>query len=242
MVFPQATTLVNSNALVLLVLPSTNRGKNTQLYAKSPIFHLSMGAASHYQKVYIKDRQAWRTWLKNNYTQNQGIWLVYDKGAGRLLKYTDIVQEALCFGWIDSLPRLLSDTQSQILVSPRKKGSGWSAVNKKHIIELEEKYQIHPSGQKVIDEAKENGSWSKLDEAESLKPNAHFQDALHNSTEAYAFWKSLSKSAQKGVLIWMSTAKTDTTRNKRAQDWVDAALKGKDMMAWNRNAKKDIVL
>src|SRR5215510_2251814 len=90
-------------------------------------------------RVYCRDRAAWRAWLSKHHTQTHSIWLVYDKTNGstpRALSYADIVEEALCFGWIDSLPRRLSATQSMIYISPRKPRSAWSALNKSRITTL----------------------------------------------------------------------------------------------------------
>src|SRR5689334_17939199 len=81
-------------------------------------------------QVHAADRAAWRAWLSGHATGSTGVWLVYDKGPGRRLSYDDIVEEALCFGWVDSLPRRLDDTRAMLYVAPRKPRSSWSRANK----------------------------------------------------------------------------------------------------------------
>src|SRR6476469_2355295 len=117
-------------------------------------------------RVYVADRAAWRAWLAEHGTGSTGLWLVYDKGRGRRLSYDDIVEEALCFGWIDSLPRTLDDTRAMLYVAPRKPRSSWSRVNKERVERLIAAGAMTPAGLAVVEAAKAGGTWNALDRVE----------------------------------------------------------------------------
>ncbi len=171
-----------------------------------------------YPRHYFPDRAAWRVWLTAHHTQTQGIWLIYDKKVGReprLLTYADIVEEALCFGWIDSLPRKLSDTQTMLLITPRKRKSVWSKLNKTRIEALVANGLMTPAGQARIDAAKANGSWEAIDEVEALTVPDDLADALAARPGARARWDAQTVTARKGALLQISTAKTTETRARR---------------------------
>lgn len=115
----------------------------------------------HVTKFYARDRAAWRKWLIKNHDKEQSVWLVYDKkvaGKNRLLTYDDMVEEAICFGWIDSLMRSLSDIQAMQHYSKRKPKGEWSKLNKSRIEKLTKAKLMRPAGFAAISIAKENGS------------------------------------------------------------------------------------
>src|SRR5881396_3198406 len=82
-----------------------------------------------------KNRKAWRNWLEKNHAKSSGVWLIYNKkSAGKKrLEYNDAVEEALCFGWIDSTLRPLDSERYMQRFTQRKPKSGWSGLNKKRI-------------------------------------------------------------------------------------------------------------
>jgi len=87
--------------------------------------------------VLVTTREEWRAWLTANHAESGGIWLVrFKRGRGPHVTYDEVVEEALCFGWIDSLGRTLDDERSMLLLSPRKPRSAWSALNKSRIERL----------------------------------------------------------------------------------------------------------
>ncbi len=177
-----------------------------------------MPRLDHYPRHYFPDRAAWRAWLAAHHAQPQGIWLVYDKKVGRkpqLLTYADIVEEALCFGWIDSLPRKLSETQTMLLLTPRKPKSVWSKLNKTRIESLLNNGLMTAAGQAKIDVAKANGSWESLDEVEALTVPEDLADALAAIPGDRARWDALTVTARKGALQQISSAKTTETRARR---------------------------
>ncbi len=127
-------------------------------------------AAADYPRVEIESRSAWRAWLTENHASCGSIWLVtYKKASGRAaLSNDDIVEEALCFGWIDSLPRKLDEMRSMLMLWMRKPGSAWSALNKVRAERMIAAGFMQPAGLAAIAAAKADGSWSKLDSVEAL--------------------------------------------------------------------------
>lgn len=93
---------------------------------------------SEFERFYAPDRQTWRAWLEANHASSPGVWLIYyKKGSGQpRVSYDEAVEEALCFGWIDSLPNKLDEQRCMQLFSPRKPGSTWSKLNKDRVERL----------------------------------------------------------------------------------------------------------
>ncbi|MDF2460923.1 MAG: hypothetical protein K0S68_326 [Candidatus Saccharibacteria bacterium] len=169
-------------------------------------------------EYYAKDRAAWRKWLVENHDKEQAVWLVYDKGAGRTLRWEEIVQEALCFGWIDGLAGTVSDTQSKIRVTRRKPRSNWSRINKEHVEQLIAEGLMTPAGLAAIEVAKRNGSWDSLNRSDNLEVPAELQRALDDDNEAGANWSSWSESRRRILLGWIYAAKRPETTAKRVAE------------------------
>ena len=172
--------------------------------------------------VEVESRAAWRAWLAAHHQQRTGIWLVtYKKHCGdRYVPWGDIVREALCFGWIDSRTRRVDEDRTSVLVTPRKPGSVWSAINKRLIEELVETEQMTPAGQQLVDAAKADGSWVWLDEIEALVVPSDLAAAL-DSAHARAGWDALPPSQRKVLLTRIKSAKRPPTRKKRVQNAVE---------------------
>ncbi len=121
------------------------------------------------EQVEVKTRSDLRMWLQANCLQNQGVWLIkYKKTHKYYLSYEDVVEECICFGWIDSLPRKLDKQKTMLYISPRRKGSNWSKVNKERVEKLKQAGLIQEAGLIKIEQAKQDGSWSFLDDVEAL--------------------------------------------------------------------------
>ena len=177
-------------------------------------------------KVEVKTRQELRSWLQNNYAQTKGVWLItYKKKSEYYLPYQNIVKECLCFGWIDSLPRKLDDNRTMLYISPRKKGSNWSKVNKKYVAQLEKDALMHPAGLEKIERAKKDGSWSFLDDVEALILPPDLQLAFTNNPVAFNNWNNFPRSVKRGILEWIKNAKKPATRTRRIEDTVSKAKK-----------------
>jgi uncharacterized protein YdeI (YjbR/CyaY-like superfamily) len=126
--------------------------------------------SDRYPRLEIDSRKAWRDWLAANHGRSPGVWVVTYKKADpdRHVPYEAVVEEALCFGWIDSLGRRLDAARSMLLLTPRKPRSGWSRVNKRRIERLEAAGALHAAGRAVIDAARADGSWTALDASHDL--------------------------------------------------------------------------
>jgi uncharacterized protein YdeI (YjbR/CyaY-like superfamily) len=112
-----------------------------------------------------------RDWLLKNHHRKTGLWFItYKQAAGKgRIAYSDIVDELLCFGWIDSKPNALDDERSKLWIAPRKSNSGWSKINKEKIEKLIKDKRMHAAGLAKMNQAIENGSWNKLDQVENLE-------------------------------------------------------------------------
>ena len=177
--------------------------------------------------IYFADRAALREWLAEHHASHAAIWLVYDKKhvkGQRTLSYDDIVEEALCFGWIDSVARSVDATRSSVYFSPRKPKSTWSAVNKKRMPRLMEQGLMHPAGQAKIDAAKKDGSWTTLDAIEKLVVPPDLAAAFKKSPKAKANFEGFPRGARKQILYWVTSAKREETRADRVQRAVAAVL------------------
>jgi uncharacterized protein YdeI (YjbR/CyaY-like superfamily) len=177
--------------------------------------------------LYVTSRQEWRAWLEKNHAGKIEIWLVfYKKHAGvRSIPYEEAVEEALCFGWIDSLVKKVDDERYIQKFTPRKKNSTWSALNKKRVRKL-----IRHGRMKVIQESKKNGSWTKLDRVESLHTMPpDLAKAFAARAELRKAFKKLMPTAKKQFLWWIESAKRGETRSRRIRETVRLVSKGKTM-------------
>ena len=164
------------------------------------------------------DRAAWRSWLDRNHATSTGVWLIFRKGAGRQLTYNDSVEEALCYGWIDSTLNPIDATRYMQLFTPRKARSGWSRLNKRRALKLIAEGLMTAAGREKIAAAKRDGSWKALDAVESLKMPADFKAALDANRDARANYDALTASAKKRYLYWINNAKRPDTRARRVED------------------------
>jgi uncharacterized protein YdeI (YjbR/CyaY-like superfamily) len=170
-------------------------------------------------------RSDWRNWLKENHQRKQSIWLIYVKKGRQTptLSYSDAVDEALCFGWIDSTRKSLGEDEFTQFFCRRKPQSGWSKVNKQKVLDLIDQNLMTKAGLDCIEAAKLNGSWTLLDDVEELIIPADLEAALQAHAGAKDFFLSLSKSTRKQILQWVVFAKRPSTRENRIQEIASAA-------------------
>ena len=169
--------------------------------------------------VDVPDRAAWRTWLETHHTQPAGVWLtLYKKESGqRQMTYADAVEEALCFGWIDSHPRKVDASCFRLLFCQRKPKSVWSAVNKERIVRLRKAGLMMPAGEARIAAAQQNGSWAALDEVEALIVPTDLEAALAASDAARQYFQAFPPSARKQLLQHLAAARRPETRQQRIE-------------------------
>jgi len=184
-----------------------------------------------YPIVEMKTRKAWRAWLEKNHASHGPIWLAtWKKGTPHYLSYDDIVEEALCFGWIDSTARGLDEQRSMLMLAPRKPRSVWSALNKRRVAKLEEAGLMTASGRAKIEAARANGSWTALDAVEKLDMPEDLGRALGRKGRAtYDAWPPFLR---KQALYWIAQAKKPDTRARRIAEVADAARQGKRPERW----------
>ena len=174
---------------------------------------------------YAKDREEWRKWLAENHATSKSIWLIiYHKKANTSSVYYDeAVDEALCFGWIDSKPNKRDEESFFQYFSKRNPKSNWSRVNKEKVQKLLDQKLMAESGLAMIREAKKMGTWTALDEVENLVIPADLQTAFNQYTVAQKHFAAFPKSVKKSILEWIFNAKRDTTRAKRVEETASLA-------------------
>lgn len=178
--------------------------------------------------VEVLDRAAWRRWLAERHQQRDAIWLVFHKRTsdGTSPSYEEAVEEALCFGWIDSTVNRLDVRRSLQLFAPRKPRSTWSMSNKERVARLEREGLLAPAGIAAIEVAKVNGSWTALDAVERLEEPPELAAGLDADVAARENWNRFSPSSRKAILWWVTSAKRPETRAKRVEQTVRMAAKG----------------
>lgn len=182
------------------------------------------------ETFYPANQQEWRQWLEENHGSKDAVWVVMHKKASNKLSisWSDAVDVALCYGWIDSVKRSVDSESSIQFFSKRKPKSGWSKINKAKVERLIEDGLMTASGLLCIETAKQNGSWAILDEVEELTIPKDLEQALKDQPGAEPYFLSLSRSVRKAMLQWLVLAKRTETRQNRINEISQlAALKQK---------------
>ncbi len=185
-------------------------------------------------QVHAETREAWRDWLAEHHAAASGAWLVsWKQATGRpSVGYDAAVEEALCVGWVDSLPRSLDDERSMLYFAPRKPRSGWSRPNKERVARLTAAGRMRPAGQAVVDAAQADGSWSLLDEVENLVVPDDLRAALDAHAGAADHWEAFPRSAKRGILEWIVQAKRSATRTWRVEETARLAARNERATQW----------
>ena len=186
------------------------------------------------QIVRVKDRAAWRAWLEHNHDTSPGVWLVVAKKDARRpgVTYVEAVEEALCFGWIDSRPNTLDDEHYLQRLSPRRPKSVWSRPNKERIERLIAEDRMTVAGLRPIEVAKRDGSWNTLDDTDDLVVPRDLAAALAARPGAKKHFDAYPPSVKKPALYWITSAKRPETRVRRIAEVVDQASMGKRPLQW----------
>ena len=169
-----------------------------------------------------------------NHRRTNGVWLVsYKKASGKpRFEYNEAVEEALCFGWVDSKPNKLDEERSLLWFAPRKPGTGWSRPNKERIERLTQAGLMEIAGLRKVEQAKRDGSWTKLDAVEDLQIPTDLHDALAALPPAMEHFAAFPKSVKRGILEWITNAKTSSTRIKRIDETAVLARQNKRANQW----------
>lgn len=177
---------------------------------------------------YPKNTAEWRNWLMANHDKKQAVWVVFYKKISEkpTITWSQSVDEALCFGWIDSKKIAIDHEKSHQFFSKRKPKSTWSKINKDKVAQLISDGKMALAGLKCIEIAQENGSWNLLDTVDALLVPDDLEEALLSTPNAKTFFEAQSKSAKKMMLYWLVSAKTTETRSKRINLITESCQKG----------------
>jgi uncharacterized protein YdeI (YjbR/CyaY-like superfamily) len=180
-------------------------------------------------QLFCRTSSEWRSWLKANHGSVKEVWLVFLKGANadQELTYEQSLDEALCYGWIDSLIKRIDDERYARKFTPRKPVSKWSEVNKRKVTELERQGRLKAPGKAVVAAARENGCWDGLGRLPILdEPPPELAKALAGNMKARDFFMSLAPSYRTRYIMWIASAKRPEIRLKRAQEVVQRLADG----------------
>ena len=175
------------------------------------------------ESIYFKDAASWRDWLEQNHDSSSGIWQIcFKKHTGQpSVSYDEATEEALCFGWVDSLVRRLDADTYMRKYSPRKPRGNWSPSNKKRVERMIAAGKMHPAGLKLIEEAKANGKWDEpFKTINDYKLSKDFENDLQESGFAYRNYLGLPSTERKYFVAWVMSAKREETRQRRFREMI----------------------
>lgn len=185
------------------------------------------------EKLELTTREAWRAWLSENHGIKKEIWLVYNKkGSGKpSIAYNASVEEALCFGWIDSIIKKLDQNQYVRKFTPRKEVSNWSASNIKRVEKMIRAGLMTEYGLRLVEAAKASGKWDEPGRKPTLEYHIHpdFEEALRQNPSARDFFEKLAPTYQKQFIGWIQVARQDATRRKRIEESIQLLTKGEKL-------------
>jgi uncharacterized protein YdeI (YjbR/CyaY-like superfamily) len=170
------------------------------------------------KRLYVTNRDEWRSWLKENHNFKKEVWVLhYKKHTGKTsIPYDDAVEEALCFGWIDSIIKKIDDEKFVRKFTPRKRRSSWSELNKKRARKMIKEGKMTEAGMEKIAEAKKSGEWFKpASIRKELIIPSYIKEELAKNRKALEFFNSLAKSYKRNLVMWIMSAKKEETRKKR---------------------------
>ena len=181
------------------------------------------------KQVYVKSRSQWREWLTQHHDKSDGVWLVfYKKHTGKpSLAYDEAVEEALCFGWIDSIIKRIDDDRYARKLTPRKPDSLWSELNKKRIARLQKQGLMMEAGMAKVKEAKASGQWNRPDRPQlSFDIPEELASELAKNRKAREFFDRLAPSYQRQYIGWIAVAKRQETKERRLKEAIALLAKG----------------
>ncbi len=184
------------------------------------------------KEVNVRTVEEWRKWLADNHDKEAEVWLVFNKKETNIPSppYEAAVEEALCYGWIDSIIRKLSDTTYARKFTPRKIDSRWSALNRKRAERMIKAGKMTEFGMGKIEGAKANGRWYEQLEAKTeFKMPIEFRDSLAKNKRAKKNYESLAFSHRRQYLGWICTAKRPETRQRRIDEAIALLAKGEKL-------------
>ena len=184
------------------------------------------------KQLYVTDRDHWRDWLKENHATKKEIWLIYyKKHTGKAnIPYDDAVEEALCYGWIDSIIKKIDDEKYARKFTPRNNNSRWSELNKKRVQKTIKQGRMTEVGLAKIKAARKNGQWDKATSASKMPEiPLEFKKALAANKKAKEYFENLASSYRKHYVGWIASAKREQTRKKRIEEAINLLQQNKKL-------------
>ena len=184
----------------------------------------------NFDKVEISSQEELRSWLLENHTQSESVWLVtYKKSEpNKYVSRWQVLDELICFGWIDGIRRKLDDKKTMQLISPRKV-EHWARTYKQRVKKLIDEGKMHESGLKAIQVSKSNGLWNFMDDVDNLIVPEDLSGALSEFDGASEFFNSINPSSKRFALRWIKLAKTEKTRKNRIRKLATLSAKGEKL-------------
>lgn len=179
--------------------------------------------------IRAKSAKAWRKWLEKNHAKEKSRFLIIYKKSSFVpsVYYPEAVDEALCFGWIDSVPKKRDEQSYYLLFTKRQAKSNWSAVNKAKVKKLMAEGKMAAAGMAMVELAKRSGTWNALNAVDRLTLPDDFRQALNQNRQAARYWEAFPPSAKRGILEWLFSAKRPETRSKRLKEVIRLAEQNK---------------
>lgn len=177
--------------------------------------------------VYAKTRKEWRKWLEKNHGKEKSVWLIiyHKKSETPSVYYDEAVEEALCFGWVDSKANKRDDESSFLYFAQRKPKSNWSKANRERVEKLVKQGLMTPAGQAMIDLAKKSGTWTALVDVQNSVIPPDLQKLFDRNKTACKNFQAFAPSSKRIILEWILNAKKPETRLQRIKQTVELAAK-----------------
>ena len=184
------------------------------------------------EKLHVTNRDDWRAWLRKNHDTEKEVWLIhYKRHTGKpRIPYDDAVEEALCFGWIDSLVKKIDDEKFARKFTPRKDKSKWSEANKKRATKMTKEGKMKKAGLAKIREAKNNGEWLKTAPVKKeLEISAYIRKAFATNEKALDNFNNLANGYKRQLVGWITSAKREETRKRRLAEAISLLEQNKKL-------------
>ena len=183
-----------------------------------------------FEKIEIESSADLRNWLSENHMDTNSFWLVtYKKSEPtKYVSRWDVLDELLCFGWIDGIRRKLDEKRTMQLISKRKV-EHWAKSYKDRVAKLIEEDKMHESGLKSVADSKLKGLWNFMDDVDNLILPEDLKKALLQKAGAFEFFDAINDSSKRFALRWLKIAKTEKTRQKRIGQLVELSAKGEKL-------------
>ncbi|REJ75887.1 MAG: bacteriocin-protection protein [Acidobacteria bacterium] len=178
---------------------------------------------------FFRDAAALRAWLKRHHDAAQELWLgLYKTGSGRQnMTWSEAVDEALCFGWIDGIRKRIDEERYRIRLTPRRPGSTWSAVNLRKFEQLEADGRMTEAGRAVRSQTDVERSKAYSYERDRVELSRDYEAEIRADAAAWEFWSGLSSSRRKATAHWVMSAKREDTRRRRLAILVESSSEGR---------------